>query len=56
MDFRCCGSVDAICAQEKTVTGVVSDAGGTPGVNVVVKGPKIKTDFNGEVCNSSQSR
>jgi hypothetical protein len=49
----------AICAQEKTVTGVVPDAGGpTPGVNVV-KGTKdqFKLILTGEVCNSrSQSR
>ncbi|SHG36851.1 TonB-linked outer membrane protein, SusC/RagA family [Flavobacterium segetis] len=38
-------------AQEKTVSGVVSDAGGpVPGANVVVKGTKngVQTDFDGK--------
>ena len=38
-------------AQEKTVTGVVSDGSGpVPGANVVVKGTKsgVQTDFDGK--------
>jgi hypothetical protein len=38
-------------AQERTISGTVSDASGpTPGVNVIVKGTKIsvKTDFDGK--------
>ncbi|MBP6425789.1 MAG: carboxypeptidase-like regulatory domain-containing protein, partial [Flavobacterium sp.] len=38
-------------AQEKTVSGVVSDASGPiPGANVVVKGTKngVQTDFDGK--------
>jgi hypothetical protein len=52
--FVAIGSVDAICvAQEKTVTGVVSDAEGQPGVNVVVKGPnQFKLIL--EVCNQAK--
>ena len=38
-------------AQEKTVTGVVSDASGSlPGANVIVKGTKkgVQTDIDGK--------
>ncbi|MFT5646836.1 MAG: TonB-linked SusC/RagA family outer membrane protein [Aureispira sp.] len=44
-------SMQFVFAQEKTVTGVVSDAAGPiPGVNVVVKGTKrsIQTNFDGK--------
>jgi TonB-linked SusC/RagA family outer membrane protein len=44
-------SMQIVLAQEKTVTGVVSDAAGPiPGVNVLVKGTKrsIQTDFDGK--------
>jgi hypothetical protein len=44
-------SIQLVSAQEKTVTGVVSDDSGTlPGVNVVVRGTKssAQTNFNGE--------
>ena len=48
--FVCCGSL--LWAQEKTVTGVVTDESKTPlpGVNVVIKGTTrgVSTDFDGK--------
>ncbi|TDD78803.1 SusC/RagA family TonB-linked outer membrane protein [Flavobacterium caseinilyticum] len=44
-------SMQFVFAQEKTVTGVVSDASGpVPGVNVIIKGSKAgtQTDFDGK--------
>jgi hypothetical protein len=40
-----------VFAQEKTITGVVSDGNGTlPGANVLIKGSKsgVQTDFDGK--------
>jgi hypothetical protein len=43
-------SIQLVSAQEKTVTGVVSDSGPLPGVNVVVRGTKqsAQTDLDGK--------